>query len=760
MKDLFGGDVSPIIDGLNDAQREAVTAPPGHALILAGAGSGKTRVLIHRLAWLMSVEQASPFSIMAVTFTNKAAAEMRSRMESLVDVPVRAMWVGTFHGIAHRLLRQHWQEAGLPQGFQILDSDDQYRLIRRVLKNLDLDEERWPPRQAQGFINSCKDEGKRPQHLGETGDYARSQMISIYAAYEEQCQRAGVVDFAELLLRAHELCRDNAAILAHYQRRFRYLLVDEFQDTNALQYAWIRLLAGNSGQVFVVGDDDQSIYSWRGAQVDNIHKFAKDFPGALTIRLEQNYRSTATILKASNALIANNDGRMGKELWTDGNKGEPIELYGAFSGYDEVRHVVSRIQTWMDQGGRRDEVAILYRSNAMSRLFEEALLREDIPYRVYGGLRFFERAEIKDALAYLRLLRNRNDDAAFERVVNTPTRGIGNTTVDKVRGLARAQNLSLWKAAEILVSDGLPARAAGALRGFIELIERLDADTRDAVLSETVEHVVAVSGLLERAEKEGGEKGQARKENLEELSNAARGYEQTPEPTDDEDEDMPELDPLTAFLTHAALEAGEHQGEAWDDCVQLMTLHSAKGLEFPMVFMVGMEEGLFPHQRSSEQPEGLEEERRLCYVGMTRAMRKLHMSYAETRRLHGSETYCSPSRFIRELPKELLNEVRPQMQVSRPSSQGGYGQYGGSRYGSSQYGRRDKQETFGSGLPPGMQETGTAGLALGQRVMHPKFGEGTILSFEGEGSRARVQINFNDAGSKWLVVGYAKLEPC
>jgi DNA helicase-2/ATP-dependent DNA helicase PcrA len=740
-------DITPLIEPLNVPQREAVTSPPADLLVLAGAGSGKTRVLVHRIAWLIQVERVSPQSLLAVTFTNKAAGEMRSRIEHLIDVPVRAMWVGTFHGIAHRLLRFHWQEAKLPQNFQILDSDDQLRLIRRVLKSLEMDESRWPPRQMQWFINTQKDEGRRPQHIADTGDFAQAQMLRVYTAYEDACRRAGVVDFAELLLRAHELCRDNELLLAHYRRRFRHILVDEFQDTNTLQYAWIRLLAGQgaeqSARVFVVGDDDQSIYSWRGAKVDNIIRFSKDFRDAKTIRLEQNYRSTGTILKAANALIANNTGRLGKELWTDSGEGEPIQLYAAFNETDEASFVMGRLQEWVNDGGRRDETAILYRSNAQSRVFEERLMQLGIPYRVYGGLRFFERAEIKDALAYLRLIQNRNDDAAFERVINTPTRGIGNTTVDKLRQSARAQDLSLWTAAQQAAAE--TGRSGGALKAFVELIEDMAGAAQGLPLGEQVLLTVERSGLVPHYKKEKGEAGEARVENLEELANAARSFDyEMPdenEPGEDSEPQEP-VDPLTLFLTHAALEAGENQGEAGSDCVQLMTLHSAKGLEFPVVFMVGLEEGLFPHQRSVEDASGLEEERRLCYVGMTRAMRRLYLAHAETRRLHGSENLCAPSRFLRELPSECLQEVRPQIQVSRPVrdlSSRGYGSRG-----------------YGGGS---LRNDRVAGLKLGQRVLHQTFGEGVVLQFEGDDERARIQVNFDNVGSKWLVVGYAKLQP-
>jgi len=715
-------DVTELIDGLNPAQREAVSAPPGHALVLAGAGSGKTRVLVHRIAWLIAVEGASPHGILAVTFTNKAAAEMRGRTERLIQVPVRAMWVGTFHSIAHRLLRLHWKEAGLPENFQILDAQDQLRLVKRVLRGLNMDESQWPPKQMQWFINARKDEGQRPASIPDRGDYAHQQMVRVYTAYEEACRRAGLVDFAELLLRAFEVCRDHPELLRHYRKRFRHILVDEFQDTNALQYNWVRLLAGDSGRVFVVGDDDQSIYSWRGARVENIQRFQKDFPGTQLVRLEQNYRSTGNILNAANGLIAHNRARLGKDLWTSGLEGEPIQLYAAFNEYDEAQFVVTRVRDWVAQGGKRSEVAVLYRSNAQSRVFEENLLRAEIPYRVYGGLRFFERAEIKDALAYLRLIQHRGDDASLERVINTPTRGIGAATVERVRQLARGEALSLWQAAQRLSQEG--GRAGNALARFVELVDSMAEQTREMELGDQVEHVIAASGLKALHEQDRSETGRGRLENLEELVNAARNHE----PPDDDT-----LSPLAAFLSHAALEAGENQGDAWEDCVQLMTLHSAKGLEFPVVFLTGLEEGLFPHQRSMEDPNGLEEERRLCYVGMTRAMRQLYVSYAEMRRLHGREDMCAPSRFLREIPDEYVREVRPQPKVTRP--------------------------LLARGPRPAAPSQTANGLSLGQRVMHRKFGEGVVLNFEGDGARTRIQVNFDNVGSKWLMLGYANLEP-
>ena len=723
-------DVTDILDPLNDAQREAVTAPSGHLLVLAGAGSGKTRVLVHRIAWLLATHDATPFGILAVTFTNKAASEMRTRIEAILGRPAGGMWVGTFHGLAHRLLRAHWRDAALPEGFQILDSDDQLRCIRRVLRDLDVDEQRWPVKQVQGFINARKDEGLRAAHLEDRDDAWMVRLLRIYKAYEEACERAGVVDFAELLLRCHELFRDREDMLAHYRERFRHILVDEFQDTNTIQYAWLRLLAGGAGHLCCVGDDDQSVYGWRGARIENILRFPRDFPDVATVRLEQNYRSSGNILAAANALIANNQGRMGKNLWTEDDDGEPIAIYAAFNDIDEARFVVARIRQWIETGGRRDEVAVLYRVSAQSRVLEEALLAQGVAYRVYGGLRFYERAEIKNALAYCRLAANRDDDAAFERVVNLPPRGVGARTLDTLRGEARRRSGSLWTAALAVTAEGrVGVRAAGALRGFVESIEELAGGISGIALHEQVEAAIECSGLVEYYRREKIDRAQTRVENLEELVTAARQFV-----FDDGDEPR---EPLTAFLSHAALEAGEEQAGEWEDCVNLMTLHSAKGLEFPVVFLCGMEEGLFPHARSSEDPGKLEEERRLCYVGMTRAKHRLCMSYAESRRLHGSDVYPPPSRFLRELPPERTEEVRLRGTVARP----------GVRMRS------------GPRPAPASARGGSDELRLGQRVVHPTFGEGVVLTYEGQGSHARVQVNFEAAGSKWLVVAYANLAP-
>ncbi len=733
-------DVSHLIDPLNAAQREAVCAPAGHYLVLAGAGSGKTRVLMHRIAWLTEVERVSPWSILALTFTNKAAGEMRNRAQLLMPSGTRGMWIGTFHGIAHRLLRQHWREAGLPETFQILDADDQVRLIKRVITGMDLDESRYPARQIASLINGWKDEGKRPDAIRAEFVPGLQIQVDIYRTYEAQCQRSGLVDFAELLLRAHELWLHNDELLKHYRERFRHLLIDEFQDTNTLQYAWVRLLAGDtgqagSGQVFVVGDDDQAIYGWRGAKVENVQQFLRDFPGAKTLRLEQNYRSTGNILNAANAVIANNPTRLGKELWTASSAGDALDLYSAYNEQDEARFVIERIKQAVKEGGRNDECAILYRSNAQSRLFEEALMVDGIPYRVYGGQRFFDRMEVKDTLAYLRLTANRNDDAAFERAVNTPPRGIGERTLDTLRIAARDRQQSMWDAVQAELAGGtLAARAKSALRGFAELIERLARDAVELSLAEQMDAVIQGSALKPYYEADSKGQAEARIENLDELINVAARFERTPEDTEAGHSE------LAAFLSHAALEAGDAEGEAWEDCVQLMTLHSAKGLEFELVFLVGMEDGMFPSQRSLDEEGRLQEERRLAYVGITRARKKLVLCYAESRRWHGVETYNRPSRFLSEMPKGTLHEVRPRVQVSRPS----------------QFGRSAESFLVDRGLLRG-GVVELPPIKLGARVRHPSFGEGVVVDFEGAGAHARVQVNFEDAGRKWLVLSFANL---
>jgi len=611
-------------------------------------------------------------------------------------------------------------------GYAIIP-DDQYRLIRRVLKALNLDEKHWAPRAVMGYINGKKDEGLRPGDIDLYGDPVTRTYQQIYKTYQETCDRSGLVDFAELLLRAHELWLNKPHILEHYRDRFQNILVDEFQDTNGIQYAWLRMLAGESGKVMIVGDDDQSIYGWRGAKIENIQRFLTDYQGAETIRLEQNYRSTANILKAANCVIANNSERLGKELWTEGAEGDPISLYAAFNEVDEARFVVGRLKDWKEKGGLLADCAILYRSNAQSRVLEEALMQDAMPYRIYGGLRFFERQEIKDAMAYLRLINNRGDDASFERVVNTPTRGIGDRTLEILRNNARDQGLNLWQSARVLLNDKvLTGRAGNAVRGFVDLIDALEEKVSLLPLHQQADIAIQHSGLKAMYLAEKGEKSQARVENLDELVTACRQYQRP-----DELEDMSDL---SAFLAHAALESGENQADEYADAVQLMTLHSAKGLEFPLVLLVGVEEGMFPSQQSTEESGRLEEERRLCYVGMTRAMEKLYICYAESRRIYGREMFHKPSRFIREMPAECLEEIRLRTQVSRPT----------------QYGRFSQNEV--------QQSFDASGIKLGQRVLHPKFGEGIVLNFEGVGQQSRVQIQFDEVGAKWLVTAYARLE--
>ncbi|SHM41051.1 DNA helicase II [Rhodanobacter sp. OK091] len=723
-------DVSYLIDPLNEAQREAVCAPPGHYLVLAGAGSGKTRVLTHRIGWLTQAERVPPWAVLAVTFTNKAAGEMRARLEALIPGGTQGLTVGTFHGIAHRLLRRHWREAGLPETFQILDADDQLRLVKRVVAGLGLDDAKFPPRQASWQINNWKDEGKRPDSIEHRDHPVTHTFVNIYKAYEDACRRAGLVDFAELLLRAHELWLKNPAVLEYYQQRWRYLLIDEFQDTNTLQYAWIRVLAGATGQVFVVGDDDQAIYGWRGAKVENVQQFLRDFPGARTIKLEQNYRSTSTILKVANSVIQRNGSRLGKQLWTAGEDGERIALYAAYNEQDEARFVIERIREYISEHGYAKDCAILYRSNAQSRNFEEQLTQRNIKYRVYGGQRFFDRAEVKDALAYLRLTANRHDDAAFERAVNTPPRGIGDRTLDALRRSARSENTSMWEAVLSELSSGseLAGRAKNAVKAFLTLIDEMARTFSSLNLAEQIDHAITHTGLRDFYEKDSRGNAESRVENLDELVNVASRFERTAEDID------AGLGELSAFLSHAALEAGDNQGEAWDDCVQLMTLHSAKGLEFPVVFLVGMEEGLFPSQRSVDDEGRLEEERRLAYVGITRAREKLIVTHAESRRMHGTEMLARPSRFLGEMPPELIDEVRPRVQVTRPL-----------------YAGRSIE------ISPSLEET--LPVKLGQRVSHPSFGEGVVISAEGSGAHTRLQVNFEAAGSKWLVAAYANLTP-
>ena len=715
-------DVTPILNNLNAAQEEAVTSDKKHLLVLAGAGSGKTRVLVHRIAWKIQVDAVSPYSILAVTFTNKASREMRERIDELLGMSLRGMWVGTFHGLAHRLLKAHWRDVNLPENFQILDSDDQLRLVKRVMRAMDLDEQRWPPKQAQWWINGQKDEGLRSAHIQESGDPFLVTMLRIYREYEATCEQLGVIDFAELLLRALELWKNKPEVLAHYQQRFQHILVDEFQDTNAVQYAWLRILAGTTSAVTAVGDDDQSIYGWRGAKVENILSYERDFADTHTVKLEQNYRSTSNILNAANAVISKNAERLGKSLWTDAGEGEAIALYAAFNEHDEARYIADRLQSWVNEGHRREDSAVLYRSNAQSRVLEAALLQADIPYRIYGGQRFYERLEIKNALSYLRLMLNCHDDVAFERVVNVPPRGIGDRTVECIRDLAREQSTSLWTAATAVVREKrLAARATNAVSVFLELINEMSGQLDELPLQEQAENAIQHSGLVDMHRREKGERGQARVENLEELVNACRNFEA-------EDNDQPIL---PQFLDQVALDAGDRQADEDQDAVQLMTLHSAKGLEFPLVFLAGMEENLFPHKMSIDEPGRLEEERRLAYVGITRAMQKLYLTFAETRSIYGSESFNSVSRFVRDIPSDVIEEVRLQNNIARPTS-------------------------YAAGALQSDQGENT-GFSLGQQIMHNVYGEGVILNFEGTGPRARVHVSFEEVGTKILILASANL---
>ncbi len=718
-------DVSEIFESLNEPQRQAVTSDRQNLLVLAGAGSGKTRVIAHRVAWLIKANGINPHSILTVTFTNKAAREMRGRIEGIVEQEMGNFWCGTFHGISHRLLRTHWEEAGLRREFAILDSEDQYRVIKRVSKSMGLDDTKWPPRQIQWFINKQKDECRRSKDVETSDDYFAEKMNEVYRAYEELCERESLVDFGELLLRTYLLLKSNPDVLGHYKKRFRHILVDEFQDTNEVQYQFLRLLCEGDSHIMSVGDDDQSIYGWRGAKSENINRFTKDYKNTEIIRLEQNYRSTSVILGAANSVIKNNQGRMGKELWTDQKEGELISIYSAYNEDDEARYVVGSIQNWLEQGRNLSEVAILYRSNAQSRALEEAILREGLAYRIYGGLRFYERAEIKNAMSYLRLVFGREDDAAFERVINIPPRGIGAKTLDIIRSRAQKLESSLWKACEDLIeTEELTPRASQSVQGFMTAFKDLTLETKDLVLRDLVDHVIQRSGLIEYHKKEAGEKGRTRVENLAELVTAASDFE--PEPLDEAEEV-----PLKLFIDHAALDAGETQASEHESAIQLMTLHSAKGLEFPLVFITGFEEGLFPHKLSIEEPDQLQEERRLCYVGMTRSMERLFIVHAEMRNLHGTETFNPPSRFLREIPAELTLEVRTGGSIPR---------------------RNATTRKVSKGEVPDTE------FKLGQRVFHEVFGEGVILNYEGQGSNARVEVNFDSSKTKWLMVSYAKLQ--
>ena len=712
--------MSDLLANLNPPQLQAVTLPPVHGLILAGAGSGKTRVLTTRIAWLMSTNQVGPHGILAVTFTNKAAKEMTARLAALVPINTRGMWIGTFHGLCNRLLRAHYREAGLPQTFQILDTADQLAMVKRLLKNLNIDDEKYPPRELCHFINAHKEQGVRAAQAEAYDNYTQKR-VELYAEYENQCNREGVVDFAELLLRCYELLQRNEPLRRHYQERFRYILVDEFQDTNKLQYAWLQLLAGGGAKVFAVGDDDQSIYAFRGAEVGNMRDFERDYAGDNIIRLEQNYRSHGNILAAANALIKNNRERLGKNLWTDAGEGEPIRAFEGYSDLDEARFIVEEVRELVREGVPPTQIALLYRSNAQSRVLEHELFAKGVPYKVYGGLRFFERQEIKHALAYLRLLGNPDDDTAFLRVVNFPTRGIGARSLENLQATAHQFNSSLYNAAA-----SLTGKAGQTVGAFIRLIETLRVETEKLPLPEIIEHIIEKSGLAQhyRVEKE----GQERLENLDELINAAATF------VDDEGA-IGEGGALASFLAHASLEAGEHQAGEGQEAVQLMSVHAAKGLEFDVVFITGLEQGLFPHENSVNQGrEGLEEERRLMYVAVTRARQRLYVTCAQTRMLHGQTRYCVPSSFLEEIPENLLKKLNKK--AESVSSVPAYGAFGG-----------------------GYAEPAAGGLRIGQTVEHAKFGIGVIVSTEGRGADARVQVNFGGCGMKWLALEYAKLTP-
>ena len=720
------------LSGLNEPQLEAVTLPHRSALILAGAGSGKTRVLTTRIAWLIQTGQSSPAGLLAVTFTNKAAKEMLARIAAMLPINTRGMWVGTFHGLCNRMLRAHYREAGLPQLFQILDSQDQLALIKRMMKAANVDEAKFPARQIAWYINSHKDAGKRAIDADDYDGYSR-RLKELYAAYDEQCQREGVVDFAELLLRCHDLLSKNEILREHYRGRFRNILVDEFQDTNRLQYLWLRLLAGGDNAIFAVGDDDQSIYAFRGASAANMQDLQKDFAVETVIKLEQNYRSHGHILDAANALIEHNRRRLGKNLWTAEGKGEPLRVFEADSDTDEADFIVEEVKSLHRDGLRLAEIALLYRSNAQSRVLEHGLFGAGIAYRVYGGLRFFERQEIKHALAYLRVLASDDDDGALARIINFPTRGIGNRTLEQLQDRAKARGVSLWTAAQenalvknIREDPGAPKKGVDA---FVALIAGMRAACAGLPLPEIIEHVIEHSGLKPHYAKE--REGADRLENLDELINAAAGF------IADEYQDVASL---TGFLAHAALEAGDHQAQAGADALQLMTVHSAKGLEFHSVFISGLEEGLFPHENSLSEADGKEEERRLMYVALTRARRRLYLSFAQSRMLHGQTRYNIASSFFQEIPQPLLKRINRAQTVTQRAPVA-HGQHGGHA---------------AAPRATGMPEAASP-WRIGQNVMHPKFGAGVIVNAEGRGSDARVQVNFHRNGTKWLALEYAKL---
>ena len=721
-------DVSHILDNLNDDQRNAVTSEKQHLLVLAGAGSGKTRVLVHKVAWEVEALGKNPSSIMAVTFTNKAANEMRSRIETLLQSQIFDSWVGTFHGLSHKLLKRFHKEADLSSGFTILDSDDQLRIIKRISKEFNLDEATWPARQSQWQINSWKDEGIRSSKVNEDGDFYTETVNKIYKEYEETCNRDDLVDFGELILKSYEVIKKSPSVKTFFESRFESVLIDEFQDTNTIQYKWLQEIASAKTKITAVGDDDQSIYGWRGAKVEHVNSFTEDYNNTEVIRLEQNYRSTSVILNAANSLIDNNKDRLGKNLWTEKVEGENIILYQAYNEQDEARYVADVLKDWMHKGGAYEETAILYRSNAQSRAIEEALLRISIPYRIYGGQRFYERLEIKNAIAYLKVIFNNNDNPSFERSVSNPTRGVGEKTLNKIRQTSKKYNISYIKASAKLIDEGnIAGRGGAGLKDYLEFVAGCKNFIEENTLSELMELIIKETGLYAYHGKEAGEKGKTRTENLEELITATKNFEQSIK------EEITNFQIAEKYLDIISLDSGDRQASEHDDAAQLMTMHSAKGLEFKLVILTGLEESLFPHGRSMESSSQLEEERRLCYVAITRAMEKLYITHAESRRLHGTDTFNPPSRFLNEIPKDLIDEIRPRAQTNIP------------------YNRKDFSETK-------IEFEMDIGISLGQKVRHKKFGEGIVLNYEGSGESARVQVNFEDSGTKWLVMSYANLE--
>lgn len=720
-------DVTHILENLNDQQREAVTSEQQNIMVLAGAGSGKTRVLVHKVAWQIEAQQFSPSSIMAVTFTNKAANEMHSRIEELLEHPSPEIWCGTFHSLSHRILRKFHKEANLAPGFTILDSDDQLRIVKRLSKEMNLDDAKFPPRQSQWMINNWKDDGKRSKDVKDKGNFYTQTVKDLYIKYEQACAHDNLVDFAELILLSYEIIVRNSSIRDYFFKRFDSIMIDEFQDTNTIQYKWLQAIAAPKAKVTAVGDDDQSIYGWRGAKVENVKAFSKDFKDVHIIKLEQNYRSTNKILSAANTVIQNNSDRLGKNLWTESLEGDNLTLYAAFNEQEEARFIASSSKDWMDGGGCYEDIAILYRSNAQSRSLEEAFLRASIPYRIYGGLRFYDRLEIKNAVSYLRVIFNNSDNPAFERSISNPTRGVGAKTLEKIRTKSTEDNVTYLKAAATLIDEGqVKGKGATGIKAYLDFILETAQSLDSLNLSEIVENINTDSGLYDFHKKEPGEKGKTRTENLDELVSAAKDFELS----FDADHNKQEI--VEQFLDNISLDAGDRQADAHEDAVQLMTLHSAKGLEFKLVFLTGMEESLFPHGRSMESPAQLEEERRLCYVGITRAMQKLYLTYAESRRLHGTDIFNPPSRFLKEIPAELIDEIRPRAQTTTPYA-------------------RKRSSSFNDA-------TSDIGFSLGDKVSHPSFGDGIVLNYEGVGESASIQINFEAVGTKWLMLSFAKLK--